>query len=91
MQIVLLCIAEKWLVLSLPTCMIVVYAVQKVYLRTSRQLRYLELEARAGVYSSFLESVIIQRLIHSGEQATNVNSFRWRASKRYGHSIGLQS
>ncbi|KAK7996449.1 hypothetical protein PG989_004489 [Apiospora arundinis] len=32
-------------------------SVQKVYLRTSRQLRYLELESRAQVFSSFLESV----------------------------------
>ncbi|TRX93894.1 hypothetical protein FHL15_005276 [Xylaria flabelliformis] len=56
MQIVLLCVAEKWLALSLPICMAVVYVVQKVYLQTSRQLRFLELEARAGVFSSFLES-----------------------------------
>ncbi|KAI0859592.1 putative ABC transporter [Xylaria cubensis] len=57
MQIVLLCVAEKWLALSLPICMAVVYVVQKVYLQTSRQLRFLELEARAGVFSSFLESI----------------------------------
>ncbi|KAI0189383.1 putative ABC transporter [Xylaria flabelliformis] len=57
MQIVLLCVAGKWLVLSLPICMAVVYVVQKVYLQTSRQLRFLELEARAGVFSSFLESI----------------------------------
>ncbi|KAI0555381.1 putative ABC transporter [Xylaria curta] len=57
MQIVLLCVAEKWLALSLSICMVVVYVVQKVYLQTSRQLRFLELEARAGVFSSFLESI----------------------------------
>lgn len=37
--------------------MVVVYVVQKVYLRTSRQLRFIELESRAAVFSSFLESV----------------------------------
>ncbi|KAI1756695.1 putative ABC transporter [Xylaria castorea] len=57
MQVVLLCVAEKWLALSLPICIAVVYVVQKVYLQTSRQLRFLELEARAGVFSSFLESI----------------------------------
>ncbi|TVY42741.1 ABC transporter [Lachnellula subtilissima] len=57
MQIVLLFIAQKWLTMSLPGCMLIVYVVQKVYLRTSRQLRFLELESRAGVFSSFLESV----------------------------------
>jgi ATP-binding cassette subfamily C (CFTR/MRP) protein 1 len=57
MQVILLFISQKWLTVSLPACMLLVYIVQKVYLRTSRQLRFLELESRAGVFSSFLESV----------------------------------
>ncbi|KAI0127391.1 putative ABC transporter [Xylariales sp. AK1849] len=57
MQVIVLCIAEKWLIMLFPPCVLLVYLVQKVYLRTSRQLRYLELEARASVFSSFLESV----------------------------------
>lgn len=43
--------------ISLPFSAAVVYVVQKVYLRTSRQLRFLELESRSAVYSSFLETV----------------------------------
>ncbi|KAK5626723.1 hypothetical protein RRF57_002438 [Xylaria bambusicola] len=50
-------VTQKWLGLSLPACVAVVYVIQKVYLRTSRQLRFLELEARAGVFSSFLETI----------------------------------
>lgn len=57
MQVILLCMAERWLTVSLPVCAVLVYVVQRVYLRTSRQLRLLELESRAGVFSSFLESV----------------------------------
>ncbi|KAK9424055.1 putative ABC transporter [Seiridium unicorne] len=57
MQAIVLCMAEKWLLMLFPGCMVLVYLVQKVYLRTSRQLRYLELDARATVFSSFLESV----------------------------------
>jgi len=57
MQATLLIVAQKWLALSLPACLIVVYVVQKVYLMTSRQLRFLELESRAAVFSSFLETV----------------------------------
>ena len=60
MQIILLFAAQKWLAVSLPACMLVVYVVQKVYLRTSRQLRFLELEAGAEVFSSFLESVCMK-------------------------------
>lgn len=68
MQVILLFVAQKWLTVSLPACMAVVYIVQKVYLRTSRQLRFLELEARAGVFSSFLESV---------EGLETIRSFGW--------------
>jgi hypothetical protein len=60
MQTMLLCIAEKWLTMSLPACMLLVYIIQKAYLRTSRQLRFLELEYRAEVFSDFLEAVSIQ-------------------------------
>jgi hypothetical protein len=56
-QAVLLFLAQKWLVVSLPAVLAVVYVVQKIYLRTSRQLRFLELEAKAAVFSSFLEAV----------------------------------
>ncbi|KAK5653329.1 hypothetical protein OQA88_9020 [Cercophora sp. LCS_1] len=56
-QVIVLLVTQKLLGLSLPICMAVVYVVQKVYLRTSRQLRFIELESRAAVFSSFLESV----------------------------------
>lgn len=62
MQTILLCVAEKWLAMSLPACILLVYVVQKAYLRTSRQLRFLELESRAGVFSNFLETVRISNL-----------------------------
>ncbi|KAF5016110.1 hypothetical protein F66182_12314, partial [Fusarium sp. NRRL 66182] len=68
MQIVLLCVAEKWLALSLPACVLLVYVIQKDYLRTSRQLRFLELESRAGVFSNFLETV---------EGLETIRSFGW--------------
>jgi hypothetical protein len=60
MQTILLCMAEKWLTMTLPACLLSVYVIQKAYLRTSRQLRFLELESRAGVFSNFLESVSIR-------------------------------
>ncbi|KAE8384470.1 P-loop containing nucleoside triphosphate hydrolase protein [Aspergillus alliaceus] len=74
MQIVLLCMAEKWLTMSLPACMLLVCVVQKVYLRTSRQLRFLELESRAGVFLNFLECLI---LICQVEGLETIRSFGW--------------
>ncbi|KAG8169736.1 hypothetical protein KVR01_000481 [Diaporthe batatas] len=67
-QVSLLLTAQKFLSLSLPACVIVVYLVQKVYLRTSRQLRLLEIESQAAVYSSFLES---------NEGISTIRSFGW--------------
>jgi hypothetical protein len=48
---------HKWLIMVLPLVLVIVYAVQKVYLRSLRQLQALELESKAVVVSGFLESV----------------------------------
>lgn len=71
MQAILLYVAEKWLALTLPACLLLVYFVQKVYLRTSRQLRFLELESRATLFSSFLESVSVTLMYQ--KQPTHVS------------------
>ncbi|KAI1809574.1 putative ABC transporter [Poronia punctata] len=68
MQAILLCFAQKWLVLSLPLCMVVLWVVQKIYLRTSKQLRFLELQSRAGIFTSFLDSI---------EGLETIRSFTW--------------
>ncbi|KAK2028383.1 ABC transporter [Colletotrichum zoysiae] len=54
-QTALLFSAQKFMTLTLPFCITIVYLIQRVYLRTSRQLRLLDLEAQSAVYSSFLE------------------------------------
>ncbi|KAI0147916.1 ABC transporter [Hypoxylon sp. NC0597] len=56
-QVVLLFISQKLLTLTLPVCLMIVYVVQRIYLRTSRQLRLLELESRSEVFIDFLETV----------------------------------
>ncbi|KAF9875444.1 hypothetical protein CkaCkLH20_07264 [Colletotrichum karsti] len=67
-QLVLLFSAQKLMTMTLPLCVVIVYIVQKAYLRTSRQLRFLDLESRSAVYSSFLESV---------EGLVTIRSFGW--------------
>jgi uncharacterized membrane protein YgcG len=57
-QIVVLTLVQKPVVMTLPLCVVVVYFVQKYYLRTSRQLRVMELEARSALYSGFYETVL---------------------------------
>ncbi|KAI0381939.1 ABC transporter [Hypomontagnella monticulosa] len=56
-QVIVLFVAQKLLALTLPICLIIVYIVQKVYLRSSRQLRLLGLESRSIVLTDFLETV----------------------------------
>ncbi|THW88478.1 hypothetical protein D6D15_05951 [Aureobasidium pullulans] len=68
MQCSLLLTSQKLLVFALPIYAIFIYIVQKVYLRTSRQIRYLELESRSAVYSSFLETVEGITTIRSSNQ-----------------------
>ncbi|KAA8566279.1 hypothetical protein EYC84_008879 [Monilinia fructicola] len=74
--------AIKWLAISLPACMLVVYIVQKFYLRTSRQLRFLELEARAGVFSSLLESV---------EGLETIRAFGWSNAVTHDNILSVEN
>lgn len=43
--------------ITVPGLVAAVYVLQKIYLRTSRQLRYLDLEARSPLYSHFTETL----------------------------------
>ncbi|KAF7594114.1 hypothetical protein BBP40_010113 [Aspergillus hancockii] len=52
-QMVFIGIASKYAAISFPAVILAVYGIQKVYLRTSRQLRFLDLEAKAPLYSHF--------------------------------------
>ena len=56
-QAAFLFVVQYYLLLTVPFCVAIVYTVQKIYLRTSRQLRFLDLESRSAVYTSFLETV----------------------------------
>ncbi|KAM3502929.1 hypothetical protein MY10362_004526 [Beauveria mimosiformis] len=56
-QCILLCIVQPFIIITLPFTIVAVYLIQKVYLTTSRQLRAIDLEARALVNSSFLETL----------------------------------
>lgn len=55
-QGILVATGIKYMAALIPAILAVVYALQKFYLRTSRQLRYLELEAKSPLYSHMLET-----------------------------------
>jgi len=60
--------ASAWIALSYPFLLVTFYVVLRFYLRTSRQLRHLDLEEKAPVYAQFLETL---------EGLTTIRAFSW--------------
>ncbi|KAL2871704.1 P-loop containing nucleoside triphosphate hydrolase protein [Aspergillus lucknowensis] len=54
-QMILVGVASVYAAIAFPVVLISLYAIQKVYLRTSRQLRLLEIEAKAPLLSHFTD------------------------------------
>ncbi|KAJ5812743.1 ABC transporter integral membrane type 1 [Penicillium robsamsonii] len=77
LQTLLTCIAQGALIATgsgymaaaIPFCILAVWIVQAFYLRTSRQIRLLDLEAKAPLYAHFLETT---------EGLITVRAFRWQ-------------
>ncbi|KAK0618964.1 ATPase-like protein [Immersiella caudata] len=49
--------ASPYLVVTYPFLWFVLYVIQKFYLRTSRQMRLLDLEAKSPLYSHFIDTI----------------------------------
>ncbi|KAL2851369.1 P-loop containing nucleoside triphosphate hydrolase protein [Aspergillus pseudodeflectus] len=56
-QCIVLAISSRYVATSFPFLFIVFYIVQRFYLRTSRQMRLLDIEHKAPVYSHFVETL----------------------------------
>lgn len=69
-QLIIICVLGKYLAATVPLLAVTLFLVQKYYLRSSRQLRLLDIEAKAPVYKHFLETVT------AGGVAT-IRAFRW--------------
>ncbi|KAF2846111.1 ABC multidrug transporter-like protein [Plenodomus tracheiphilus IPT5] len=54
-QMALIAVAAPFAAISFPVVGVTVYFIQMFYLRTSRQLRFLDLEAKSPLYSQFSE------------------------------------
>ncbi|KAF1346228.1 ABC transporter type 1, transmembrane domain-containing protein [Delphinella strobiligena] len=62
-----------YLTAVIPAVLIVLYGIQYFYLRTSRQLRFLELEAQAPLQTHFLETI---------EGLATIHAFCWQEKAR---------
>ncbi|KAK0106876.1 hypothetical protein ONS95_003598 [Cadophora gregata] len=56
-QMILIGVASTYSAISFPIVLTALYFIQKFYLRTSRQLRLLDLEAKSPLYSQFMECI----------------------------------
>ncbi|KAG5917423.1 hypothetical protein E4U61_002737 [Claviceps capensis] len=54
---VLVFTGSAYVAVSLPVCIALVFIVQKFYLRTSHQLRFLDIEAKAPLFSHLIETL----------------------------------
>lgn len=54
---VLMCLSAGYFAAVMPPILLMTWVLQKYYLRTSRQMRILELEAKTPLYSHFIESL----------------------------------
>ncbi|KAI9738029.1 MAG: hypothetical protein M1818_005457 [Claussenomyces sp. TS43310] len=68
-QSILLAVVQPLMALTLPFTFLTVYLIQKFYLATSRQLRFLDLETKALVNTSFLETL---------EGVATIRAFGWQ-------------
>ncbi|KAI1849072.1 hypothetical protein JX266_005033 [Neoarthrinium moseri] len=55
-QIIMTCVSSGYLAASIPVLALVLFYIQRFYLRTSRQLRLLDLEFKSPLYSFFISS-----------------------------------
>ncbi|KGO55318.1 ABC transporter, integral membrane type 1 [Penicillium expansum] len=72
-EVVLIAQSSPWTALTFPPIMFILYILQKFYLRTSRQIRYLDLEAKSPLFSSFLETC---------DGIATIRGFGWQESFR---------
>ncbi|KAK4204615.1 P-loop containing nucleoside triphosphate hydrolase protein [Triangularia verruculosa] len=55
-ELAVLCVVGKYLAASIPVLLGTLYIVQRYYLRTSRQVRLIDIEAKAPLYKHFIET-----------------------------------
>ncbi|OKO90619.1 Multidrug resistance-associated protein 1 [Penicillium subrubescens] len=68
-QLVLLCILGKYLTITVPALGVILFLVQSYYLRTSRQVRLLDIEAKSPLFTHFVETM---------QGITVIRAMRWQ-------------
>ncbi|KAG8161209.1 hypothetical protein KVR01_009473 [Diaporthe batatas] len=75
-EVILIAAGSYYTAIAFPFLFVALWAVQHVYLRTSRQLRFLDLEAKSPLYALFTESVT---------GLVTLRAFGWRSALEKRH------
>ncbi|XHG07806.1 hypothetical protein AWENTII_010938 [Aspergillus wentii] len=67
----LIATGSAFMAVTIPFTLVTLYLLQKIYLKTSRQLRFLDLESRSPLYSHFTEIL---------EGLPTIRAFGWQAA-----------
>ncbi|KAL4908813.1 hypothetical protein BDW74DRAFT_187329 [Aspergillus multicolor] len=67
-NMLIICVVGKYLAVTIPFLGVVLFFIQSYYLRTSRQVRLLDIEAKAPLYTHFLETI---------RGISSIQSFKW--------------
>jgi ATP-binding cassette subfamily C (CFTR/MRP) protein 1 len=74
MGIILIVVSLKYIASVIPFAILFLYFLQRYYLRTSRQLRFMDLEAKSPLYTHLLETV---------QGLSSIRSFGWTSSNMF--------
>jgi ABC-type multidrug transport system fused ATPase/permease subunit len=66
---IFLCVVGKYFAITMPFLMLIVWLIQGYYLRTSRQVRLLDIEAKSPLYSHITETV---------DGISTIRAYRWQ-------------
>jgi ATP-binding cassette, subfamily C (CFTR/MRP), member 1 len=68
-QLLLIMNTSYWIAISYPIIFFILWGIQRIYVRTSRRLRHLELESKSPLYSQFVESL---------DGLVTIRAFNWQ-------------
>ena len=81
-QLLIICVLAKYLAAAIPVLAGVLFLVQRYYLRTSRQVRLIDIEAKAPLYKHFIETA---------QGVATIRAFRWGAPFHKRHAEMLNN
>ncbi|KAL3421008.1 hypothetical protein PVAG01_07453 [Phlyctema vagabunda] len=72
-QLALIASASAYLLAAFPILAVLIYMIQRVYLRTSKRIRHLDLETKAPLYAQFTDAL---------KGTASIRAFGWQSSSK---------